>query len=87
MIYEYQPSFLRDVKKASREAQIDLKEIIFEIKTANHLNSILNLKKLKGAVGAYRIRCGSYRVCFYFDNEILYLARFLPRKNVYKFFP
>lgn len=87
MVYEYQPSFLRDVKKASREAQIDLKEIISEIKVSNHLNDISSLKKLKGAVGAYRIKCSSYRVCFYFNNEILYLARFLPRKNVYKFFP
>jgi mRNA interferase RelE/StbE len=87
MLYEYLPSFLRDVKKASKEAQIDLKDIISEIKTVNAVSSISNLKKLKGAVQTYRIKCQSYRVCFYYENETIFLARFLPRKNVYKYFP
>ncbi len=87
MLYEYQSSFLRDVKKASTEAQIDLNHIVTEIRVTNQLTQIQNLKKLKGAVQAYRIKCGKYRICFYFDNKTIFFTRFLPRKNVYKYFP
>jgi mRNA interferase RelE/StbE len=68
--------------------QIDLNIIISEVKIVDSISSILNLKKLKGTVGqAYRIRCKNYRVCFYYENGTVFFARFLPRKNVYKYFP
>lgn len=88
MEYQYNPSFLRDVKKTTPEIQVSLAETLQDIKSAKILNDIPNVKKLKGHKVAYRIKVDSYRLCFYYgDNKILTLARFLPRKDVYRFFP
>ena len=84
----YKPSFTRDVKKASIEAQINLRNVIESLKIAQGLNNITNLKKLKGHKTAYRIKVNTFRLCFYYnDDNILELTRFLPRKDVYRFFP
>jgi mRNA interferase RelE/StbE len=87
MDIQYQPSFTRDVKKASVEAQINLQQIIENLKSLQTLNEIHNLKKLKGFNNAYRIRITNYRLGFFYEDGKLILSRFLPRKDAYKFFP
>ena len=88
MNYKYNPSFLRDVKKSNPEIQVSLAEIIEVIKSAPTLNDIPNVKKLKGHKTAYRIKVNTFRLCFYYsEDKVLILARFLPRKDVYRFFP
>lgn len=88
MNYRYSPSFFRDVKKLHSELLVDLDEAIENIKSAKSLNEISDVKKLKGHKTAYRIKLGSYRLCFFYaDDKTLILARFLPRKDVYRFFP
>lgn len=88
MNYKYNPSFTRDVKKVSRELHVSLAGIIENVKSAETLNDILNVKKLKGHKTAYRIKVNNYRLCFYYtEDKTLIFARFLPRKDVYRFFP
>jgi mRNA interferase RelE/StbE len=87
MDIQYKPSFVRDVKKASVEAQINLRDLIETLKSVQNLNDITNLKKLKGHTNAYRIRVTNYRVGFYYENGSLIMVRFLPRKTIYRFFP
>jgi len=88
MNYHYNPSFLRDVKKATSEIQISLADVIENIRLAKTLNDISNVKKLQGHKTAYRIKVDSYRLCFYYgDDKTLILSRFLPRKDVYRSFP
>jgi mRNA-degrading endonuclease RelE of RelBE toxin-antitoxin system len=88
MNYKYNPSFLRDAKKITPDIQISLADAIENIKSAQTLNDISNLKKLKGHKTAYRIKVNSYRLCFYYgDDKTLILCRFLPRKDVYRSFP
>jgi mRNA interferase RelE/StbE len=88
MNYKYNPSFLRDVKKTTQEIQVSLAVTIENIKSAETLNDILNVKKLKGHKIAYRIKVDTYRLCFYYnDDKTLILVRFLPRKDVYRSFP
>ncbi|XZN91975.1 MAG: type II toxin-antitoxin system RelE family toxin [Microcoleus sp.] len=51
----------------------------------NDLQTIVNLKKLKGDDNAYRL--GDYRIGFYFDGETVTFARVLHRKDIYRYFP
>jgi len=88
MNYKYDPSFIWDVKKASPEILKSLDEAIEIIKTVAALSDIPNVKKLKGDKTAYRIKLKTYRLCFFLSNDnTLILARFLPRKDVYRSFP
>ena len=83
----FKNSFFRDVKKSPVSLHIELDKLLTLIETSASLKDIPNLKKLKGHHFAYRIRTGNYRLCFYFENDIITIIRFLPRKDVYRFFP
>lgn len=45
------------------------------------------MKGGKAARDAYRMRIDDYRICFYFQENIVELVRVLPRKTVYRYFP
>ena len=76
---------LDKLKNASTKKAVE--ELIVALEQAKILKDIVGLKKMKGASDAYRIRLGDYRVCFFFENQTINLARVLPRKDVYKYFP
>ncbi len=76
---------LDDIKsKFVKQSVIRLIELM---ETADSLDKIPNIKKLKGHKSAYRTRIGDYRLGFFFENSIILLARFLHRKDIYKIFP
>jgi len=88
MKVEYLKLFSKDVLKINDESLKDnLFGIIINMKNTENLNQIPNIKKLKGHSEAYRIRIGKYRLGFYFDGEVLELARFAKREDIYKLFP
>ena len=83
----FKSSFFRDVKRVSPTLHSELDKIILKIENAQSLKDIHDLKKLKGHKTAYRIKVNIYRLCFFFENETITIARFLPRKDVYRSFP
>jgi mRNA interferase RelE/StbE len=83
----FKTSFFRDAKKISAELRPELDKVIIAIENAKSLNQIPDLKKLKGHITAYRIKVGAYRLCFHFENQTINITRFLPRKDVYRYFP
>ncbi len=89
MNIEYLPSFLKDLKALKSTPVFDqVKAIAFEeIPNLTNLQTMTNLKKLKGDDTAYRLRVGDYRIGFYFDGETVTFARVLYRKDVYRYFP
>jgi mRNA interferase RelE/StbE len=88
MKVEYLKQFSKDVLKINDESLKDnLFGIIINMKNTQNLNQIPNMKKLKGHSEAYRIRIGKYRLGFYFDGEVVELARFAKREDIYKLFP
>jgi mRNA-degrading endonuclease RelE of RelBE toxin-antitoxin system len=88
MKVEYLKQFSKDVLKINDESLKDnLFGIIINMKNTQNLNQIANIKKLKGHSEAYRIRIGKYRLGFYFDGEVVELARFAKREDIYKLFP
>ena len=88
MKVEYLKLFSKDVLKINDESLKDnLFGIIIYMKNTQNLNQIPTIKKLKGHSEAYRIRIGKYRLGFYFDGEVVELARFAKREGIYKLFP
>ncbi|CAM3267486.1 type II toxin-antitoxin system RelE family toxin [Elizabethkingia anophelis] len=81
-------SFLTDIKKLNDEKlKTKIKEFIIELENAETIDEIHNVKKLKGYSTAFRWRTGDYRLGFYKDENIIELARFVKRNDIYKVFP
>ncbi|WP_281238901.1 type II toxin-antitoxin system RelE family toxin [Flavobacterium praedii] len=88
MKVEYLKQFSKDVSKINDESlKTNLFDVIIVLKNTENLNLISNLRKMKGHSEAYRIRIGKYRLGFYFDGEVIELARFAKREDIYKLFP
>ncbi|TRX34869.1 plasmid stabilization protein [Flavobacterium sp. ZT3R18] len=88
MKVEYLKQFSKDLSKINDETlRNNLFDVIIILKKIENLNLVSNIKKMKGHSEAYRIRIGKYRLGFYFDGEIIELARFAKREDIYKLFP
>ena len=88
MTVEYLRQFSEDLLRIKDESlKDDLFNAIIALKKAETLNTVSNIKKLKGYQNAYRIRIGKYRLGFYFEGEVIALARFAKREDIYKLFP
>jgi len=62
-------------------------QCILEFENADSINSLSNIRKLKGHKTAYRYRKGKYRIGFYFENDTAIFAAFAPRGKIYRKFP
>lgn len=81
-------TFLKDIKKIKDpKTARKIEELISNLKQANSLEDVSNVKKMKGYSVAYRIKSGSYRLGIYNELEHVELARFLKREDIYKVFP
>ncbi|MEQ8924731.1 MAG: hypothetical protein RLO81_02895 [Fulvivirga sp.] len=79
---------MNDIKKI-KDAKLKqrLNTIIEKLESAESLEEIANLKKLKGHPTAYRIKLGDYKLGLFYDQEEVKLVRFLKRNDIYKLFP
>jgi mRNA interferase RelE/StbE len=84
---EITKSFLKDIKKLPKEVKTQIEFIVINIKEAQILHDIKNVKKLQNNNVFYRIRVGNYRLGFAYENDTVILIHFLHRKEIYKFFP
>ena len=88
MKVEYLKQFSKDILKINDESlKNNLFDVIIILKNVDDLNLVSNIKKMKGHCEAYRIRIGKYRLGFYFNGEVIELARFAKREDIYKLFP
>ncbi len=78
-------------KQISKLRNPDLEEgigkAILEIKQANSLQEIPNIKKMKNHDSAYRKRVGNYRIGFFYEDGEVFVVTVLHRKDIYKTFP
>jgi mRNA interferase RelE/StbE len=84
---EVKKQFIKDLDGIPKSARQSVEQIIFNIKAAESITSIENVKKLKGHQDYYRIRVGDYRIGFAIVDSTVILSRFLHRKEIYRFFP
>jgi mRNA interferase RelE/StbE len=81
-------SFEKDIDKLAEKAiKQKVANVILQLENVNSLKDISAVKKMKGATNAYRIKINDYRLGFFFENNIIELARLKHRKDIYKFFP
>jgi mRNA interferase RelE/StbE len=88
MKVEFLKEFSKDIDAIPiKSIKLSLKRVIELMEAADTLSKIPNTKKLQGYKTAYRTRIGDYRLGFFFENEMISLARFVNRKDIYKLFP
>jgi mRNA interferase RelE/StbE len=89
MNFEFKKSFLKDLKKRSKDAGLRsrVQEIIQEVEKADSIHDISDIKKLKAEGNFYRIRFGDYRVGIIVEDNIVFFVRVLHRSDIYKYFP
>lgn len=88
MKVEFLKRFSKDIDAiTSKSVRSALKQLIELMEAADTLGDIPNTKKLKGHKTAYRTRVGDYRLGFFFEDQTIFLARFVDRKDIYKLFP
>ncbi len=84
----FRKSFTRDLKKVKDQAILDrVREVIEQVEAAASPGAIRDLKKLSGTGNAYRIRVGEYRLGVTIKGDGVDFVRFLPRRDLYRFFP
>jgi mRNA interferase RelE/StbE len=84
----YERSFLKDIGKVKDQKILDrISETVNAVKSSQNLESVHNVKKLKGNPSAFRIRIGDYRIGFFYENDTVIFSRFLNRKDIYIYFP
>lgn len=81
----YLKAFSKDLDKLKNK-QIS-KSLLDLISEAKNIKEISNLEKLKGYKNAYRIKIQNYRLGAFIEGNKIEFARFLPRKDIYKYFP
>ncbi|MGB3790297.1 MAG: type II toxin-antitoxin system RelE/ParE family toxin [Phormidesmis sp.] len=89
MKVDYLPSFIKDLKALkSTSSYSAIKKLTFEqIPAYSNLQEIRNLKKLKAADSAYRIRVGDYRIGCFIESDKVTFSRVLHRSKIYRGFP
>lgn len=84
----YLKSLEKDLKKIKdRKLLKSLATIFIGLEKAESLIEVSGIKKLSGHSDAYRIRIGDYRLGIYYSEDIISIARFLKREDIYKLFP
>lgn len=88
MKVEFNESFLKDLKAVRDKAVLaKVKNAIDKIESAETLEQISNLKKMRGPRGYFRVRVGDFRIGLKLEKDTLVFIRFLNRKDIYRFFP
>jgi mRNA interferase RelE/StbE len=88
MKVEYLSKFSKDIDKIALQAtKTAILNVINEVRQANRIGDIKNVKKLVGYKTAYRIRVGEYRIGFFYENDTVIFARIASRKDIYNLFP
>ena len=81
-------SFEKDIKKIKDKVLLaKIADTIEKVQASTNQEEIKNIKKLKGFQSYYRIRIGDYRIGLAIEEITVDFIRFLPRKDVYKYFP
>jgi mRNA interferase RelE/StbE len=88
MKVEFLKKFSHDLNNLNQKSiKLSLIKLIDTLENIEDLNSIPNVKKLRGHKSAYRIRIGDYRLGCFFEYNTVILARFLHRREIYNTFP
>ena len=88
MIVEPTRRFRRDVRGiGSAQIRLRLDRVIQELIDADNITEVAGISRLSAEGQHYRVRIGGYRLGITMDGETAVLRRFLPRGEIYRYFP
>ena len=88
MTVEPSRQFGRDVRQlGSGQIGRRLDRAIQELIEAANITEVSGVRRLRAEGQHYRIRIGDYRLGITMDGETAVLSRFLPRGEIYRYFP
>jgi len=85
----YGKRFSKDLDAIQHEGKVKkaLLELIDEIKQADSLGDLKDVRKIEGYQGYFRMKVGDYRLGVKADKNRIEMIRFLHRKEIYRRFP
>ena len=85
----YKKSFLKDLAKLPKHHRERVERLAFEdIPKLNNVFATLDIKRIKGYQGYYRIRIGEYRIgCKVGKKNEITFYRVKSRADIYRVFP
>lgn len=89
MRIRYKPAFRRDIRRIRDEDTIrSINAVIASLRAANSIREVSNIRRVRVSRGrSYRIRIGDYRLGVEMDGGTAVLARFLHRRDMYRYWP
>ena len=88
MTVEPSRQFSRDVRGlGSAQIRRRLDRVIQELIEATSITEVSGVRRIRAEGQHYRIRIGDYRLGTTVDGETVVLRRFLPRGEIYRYFP
>ena len=64
-----------------------MRQAILDVEAAAQWTDVPDIKKIKGAAQAFRIRADDYRIGLFIEGDLAEFVRVLPRRNIYRTFP
>ncbi len=85
----YRKLFLKDLKKLKGQPVYQkIYDLVFnKLAEIDHIESLSNVKAMKGYPNRYRIRIGDYRIGIERRDEEIEVMRVLHRREFYRYFP
>lgn len=88
MEIRYHNQFNRDLRRLSNPSlAARVEQVIEELKAASTIRDVRGVSRMTSAGEHYRIRIREYRLGITMDGETVILRRFLPRGEIYRYFP
>ncbi len=85
----YKKTFLKDLSHLPIKYRETIEDLVFhEIPESESLNSLNDIRKIKGTSSRYRIRVGQYRIgCALRNDGSVVFCRVKSREEIYSVFP
>ena len=88
MKIKFREKFEKDIESIISQNILDEIALAIEnVEIAKRPQDIANIKKLKGAKTAFRIKLSRYRIGIYIIRDVVEFTRVLPRDKIYSYFP
>lgn len=84
----YKKTFLKDLAKVHPDYRKKIESLVFEkIPASGDIFTELDIRKIQGYRGYYRIRVGTYRIGCQIQDGVLIFYRVKSREEIYGVFP
>ena len=88
MNVQFKSSFAKDLRQIKNKDLLNrIKDAVEEVEEAPSLQSISNIKKLRGGHRYYRLRVAEHRIGLIVEGDTVTFVRCLDRKEIYRYFP